>query len=134
MEVSIRYRGNVRFEAVARGHRVVSDQPAVNGGADGGMTPPELLLSSLGTCAGYYAAEYLRARSLSADGLEIHVSAGKALQPARLAQFRIEVTVPGLDAAHEAGILRAVKSCLIHHTLLHAPAIETVIKAVETVG
>lgn len=133
MEVSIRHQGNVRFEAVARGHRVISDQPASNGGEDGGMTPPELLVTALGTCAGYYAAQYLRARSLSADGLEIRVTADKALQPARLAQFRIEVTVPGLDAAHEAGILHAVKSCLIHHTLLHPAAIETVLKVVETV-
>ena len=134
MEVSIRYRGNVRFEAVARGHRVISDQPPANGGEDGGMTPPELLLSALGTCAGYYAAQYLKARSLPADGIEIHVAADKALQPARLAQFRIEVAVPGLDAAHEAGILRAVKACLVHHTLLHAPAIETVLKTDDTVG
>jgi uncharacterized OsmC-like protein len=129
MEVNIRYQGNVRFEAVTRGHRVVSDQPASNGGQDEGMTPPELLLSSLGTCAGFYAAQYLKARSLSADGLEVRVSAEKALQPARLAEFRIEVTVPGLNGAQEAGVLRAVKSCLIHHTLLHAPAIETVVKA-----
>ena len=58
--------------------------------------------------------------------------AEKALQPARLGQFRIEVIVPGLDARHEAGILRAVKACLIHNTLLHAPSIETVVRtAVE---
>lgn len=134
MEVSIRYRGNVRFEAVARGHRVISDQPVSNGGEDGGMTPPELLVSSLGTCAGYYAAQYLKARSLSAYGLEIRVTADKALHPARLAQFRVEVTVPGLAPAHEDGILRAVKSCLIHHTLLNAPTIEIALKAVETVS
>lgn len=134
MEVSIRYRHNVSFEAVARGHRVISDQPAANGGDDGGMTPPELLLSALGTCAGHYAVQYLKARSLSADGLEIHVTADKALQPARLAQFRIEVALPGLDAAHEAGILRSVKACLIHHTLLSQPAIEIVVKTAQTVG
>jgi uncharacterized OsmC-like protein len=134
VEVSIQHRGNVGFEAIARGHRVVSDQPPENGGEDQGMTPPELLLSALGTCAGYYAVQYLKARSLSADGLEIRVTADKALQPARLAQFRIEVTVPALDPAHEAGILRAVKACLIHHTLLHAPAIETVLRTVQTVG
>ena len=98
------------------------------------MTPPELLLSALGTCAGHYAVQYLKARSLSADGLEIHVTADKALQPARLAQFRIEVALPGLDAAHEAGILRSVKACLIHHTLLSQPAIEIVVKTAQTVG
>ena len=132
MEVTIQHRGNVRFEAAARGHRVISDQPAANGGDDEGMTPPELLLSALGTCAGYYAAQYLKARSLSADGLEIRVTADKAVQPARLAQFRIEVILPGLDHAQEAGILRAVKACLIHHTLLHTPAVETVFRSLVT--
>jgi putative redox protein len=91
------------------------------------MTPPEFLLVSLGTCAGFYAAEYLRTRSVAAAGLEIKVSAEKAKAPARLTQFRIEVMVPGLDAHHEAGVLRAVKACLIHNTLLNAPAIETVV-------
>jgi uncharacterized OsmC-like protein len=133
MEVSIRYRGNVGFEAVARGHRVMPDQPASNGGEDRGMTPPELLLSALGTCAGYYAAQYLKARALPADGLEIQVTAEKALQPARLAQFRIEVAVPGLDPGQESGVQRAVKACLIHHTLLSPPVIETVVRAVQTV-
>jgi len=134
MEVNVRYQGNVRFESVARGHSVVSDQPAANGGEDAGMTPPELLLSALGTCAGYYAVEYLKARSLSAGGLEINVAADKAAQPARLAAFRIEVSLPGLDPAHEAGIVRAVNACLIHHTLLHTPAVETVFKSLATAG
>ena len=127
MEVTIQHRGNVRFEASARGHRVICDQPADNGGADSGMTPPEYMLVSLGTCAGFYAAEYLKARSLAHGDLEVKVSAEKAKAPARLGQFRIEVTIPGLDPLHGAGVLRAVKACLIHNTLLHAPAIETVV-------
>jgi putative redox protein len=132
MEVIIRHLGNVQFEASTRGHQVICDQPPDNGGSDRGMTPPEFLLVSLGTCAGFYAAQYLKARSLPAGGLEIAVHAEKALQPARLAQFRIEVIVPGLDPRHEAGILRAVKACLVHNTLLNAPAIETVVRtAVE---
>jgi len=128
MEVTVQYQGNVKFEATARGHRVVSDQPPANGGADSGMTPPELLLASLGTCAGFYAAQYLRLHSLPSEGLEIKVTAEKAKQPARLGQFRIEVVAPGLDSQHEAGVLRAVHACLIHNTLLNTPAIETVVR------
>lgn len=124
MEVIVHHRGGVRFEAAARGHRVVCDQPAENHGTDSGMTPPEFLLVSLGTCAGYYAAEYMRARGLAAEGLEVRVTAEKTTGPARLSAFRVDVTAPGLDAGHEAGLLRAVKACLIHNTLLHAPAIE----------
>ena len=129
MEINIRHLGNVKFEASARGHRVICDQPLENSGADSGMTPPEFLLVSLGTCAGFYAAQYLKTRSLNTDGLEVKVTAEKAKQPARLGQFRIEVVVPGLDSQYEQGVLRAVKACLIHNTLLNTPAIETVISA-----
>jgi putative redox protein len=128
MEVKIQHLGNVTFAATARGHRVICDQPAGNGGSDTGMTPPEFLLVSLGTCAGFYAAKYLETRKLPVEGLEITVGAEKAAAPARVGSFRIEVSVPDLDAVHEAGLLRAVKACLIHNTLLHAPAIETVVR------
>jgi uncharacterized protein YjaG (DUF416 family) len=63
----------------------------------------------------------------------VTVHAEKLTQPARLGQFRIEVFVPGLDAHHETGILRAVRACLIHNTLLHAPAIETVVRTTAEV-
>ena len=128
MEVDVLYQGGVKFEAFARGHRVICDQPAENGGMDSGMTPPEFLLVSLGTCAGFYAAQYLNARSLPAADLKVTVSAEKVKPPARLGQFRIEVTTPELDEAHQAGMLRAVKSCLIHNTLLHTPEIEIALK------
>ena len=127
MEVVIEHLGNVKFAAETRGHRVICDQPPDNGGADEGMTPPELLLASLGTCAGFYAAQYLKARSLPSQGLRVKVTAEKALQPARLGSFRIEVIVPGVEPKHEEGVLRAVRHCLIHNTLLQAPVIETAV-------
>lgn len=128
MEITVRHLGGVQFTAETRGHRIISDQPVENSGSDAGMTPPELLLASLGTCAGYYAAQYMKARSLAAEGLEIKVTAEKELKPARLDRFRIHVKAPGVDASHLAGLERAVKLCLIHNTLAHAPSIETVIE------
>ena len=55
--------------------------------------------------------------------------AEKASAPARLASFRIEVTTPELDDHHRAGILRAVKSCLVHNTLLGGPSIEIALQS-----
>ncbi len=96
------------------------------------MSPPEFLLVSLGTCVGFYAAQYLRARSLPTEGLEVRVTAEKATQPARLDSFRIEVAVPELELRHQEGVLRAAKACLVHNTLLHPPQIETVLKRGQT--
>lgn len=129
MEAVAQYLTDSKFEVAARGHRVICDQPVDNGGSDAGMSPPEFLLASLATCAAYYAAQYLKARKLPAQDLKVRVGAEKAAQPARLASFHIEVTVPGLDGRHQAGILRAVKSCLIHNTLLAGPSIEIAVNA-----
>jgi putative redox protein len=129
MEVIAQHTGESKFEVSARGHRAICDQPVDNGGDDAGMTPPEFLLASLATCAGYYAAKYLKARNLPADDLRVRVTAEKAQKPARLASFRIEVSIGQLDPRHEEGVLRAAKTCLIHNTLLAAPAIEIVVHA-----
>jgi putative redox protein len=113
-----------KFETIVGKHRIVTDQLVSDGGGDVGPTPPELLLASLGACAGHYAVEYLHARNLPLTGLEIWVSASKATNPARLASFRVEVNLPGIEERHQQGLLRAVKACLIHNTLKTSPAIE----------
>ncbi len=129
MEVTAKYLGGTQFDAIARGKHVICDQPVHNGGSDEGMSPPEFLLASLATCAAYYAAQYLNTRHLPAEDLEVRVTAEKGSQPARLAAFRIEVTAPGLDDRHQAGVLRAAKACLVHNTLLEAPEIEVTVKS-----
>src|SRR5688500_17065497 len=123
MEVFVSHLDRKRFEVSARGHQILTDQPLYNGGADTGMTPLELLLAALGTCIATYAAEYLGARSLLLDGLAVRVEAEKAAKPARLASFSATVCVPSLDEKHQAGLLRAVQSCLVHNTLTHTASI-----------
>ena len=124
MEIRIEHLNNSKFTATVRGHRLVCDQPPSNGGADEGPTPPEFLLASLGTCAGFYAASYMKNHGLTLP-LAVSVKAEKASAPARLAKFQIEIDCPGLPHEHETGLLRSVNACLIKNTLMHPPAIET---------
>lgn len=125
LEVVVNHLGAVQFEAKARQHTVYCDQPAENGGFDEGMTPPEFLLAALGTCAGYYAVQYLKARSLPSQGLRVRTTAEKVQGPARIGEMKIDVEYPvELEARHREGVLRAVHNCLIHNTLLHPPKIE----------
>ncbi len=132
MEVVINHLGDVQFEVKARNHTVYCDQPADAGGYDEGMTPPELLLASLATCAGYYAVEYLKTRDLPKEGVRVKISAEKAKNPARLAKFLIDVEAPELtDPQHIEGVRRSVEKCLIKNTLLVAPEIELGIRALE---
>jgi putative redox protein len=129
-----RHLSGKKFETRVGEHLVITDQPIAGGGTDAGPTPPELLLAALGSCAGHYAVEYLQTRSLSAQDLEIRVSAAKDTSPARLASFLIEVNVPGIDERHQQGLFRAVKTCLIHNTLLAGPTLEVVVTAAQTLS
>ncbi len=134
MEVTVRHLGKVKFEIAARKHVVVSDQPQESGGDDGGMTPPELFLASLGSCAAFYAVAYLKKKGLAQEGVEVRVTAGKAGPPARLDNFKIEVEIPlPLSEADRAGVDQAVHHCLIHSTLLHPPTIEIELHTPATV-
>jgi uncharacterized OsmC-like protein len=128
MELTVNYMGAAQFEAIARGHRVYCDQPLDNGGADEAMTPPEFLLASIGTCAAYYAVQYLLARNLPARELKVRVAAEKAFKPARLSRFRIDVEAPGVDDPkdHE-GLRRSVDKCLVKQTLVSPPEFEIAI-------
>lgn len=124
MEVTVEHLGAVQFAIKAGKHTIVSDQPAENGGFDEGMTPPELMLASLGSCAGFYAAQYLKKKGLATEGTVVRVFAEKAKNPARLDNFKIEVDVPvSLDEEHRKGVEEAVHHCLIHNTLQHPPTI-----------
>ena len=129
LEVSVEHLGAVQFEIKTRGLSIVCDQPEENGGFNEGMTPPELMLASLGSCAAFYAVDYVKRQKLAVDGLKVQVTATKAKNPARLDSFKIDVDVPAILSEEQVkGMEDAVHRCLIHNTLLHPPMITLAVK------
>ena len=125
MEVLVEHLGAVQFQVTARQHTIICDQPPENGGHDEGMTPPEFLLASLGACAGFYAAAYLKKHKLATEGTMVRVTAEKQKDPARLDNFQIRIDLPvELNAQHRKGVEESVHHCLIHNTLRTLPLIE----------
>ena len=130
MEVKVIHAGKTKFQIQARQHIIECDQPVENGGDDSAMTPPEIFLASLGSCAAFYAAQYLSSRKLADHGLEVSVTAEKLRDPARLGNFVIKVESPvSLTADQTVAMERSVHRCLIHQTMLQLPQV-----AIEIVG
>jgi uncharacterized OsmC-like protein len=73
MEVKGTTLDKVKFAVQARSHTIVCDQPTKNCGGDSGMTPPEIMLASLGSCAAFYAVQYLKTRNLAMGGVEASI-------------------------------------------------------------
>jgi uncharacterized OsmC-like protein len=133
MEVKITHLDRVKFAIQSRSHSILCDQPLENGGEDSGMTPPELLLASLGSCAAFYAVQYLKTRNLAENGVEVSVTAEKLKSPARLGNFQIHVACPvSLTEEQTEGLMRSVHHCLIHNTLLSPPEIAIDLAIKET--
>ena len=133
MEVTITHLDKVKFAIHSRSHSIICDQPTENGGEDSGMTPPELLLASLGSCAAFYAVQYLKTRNLAETGVEVTVTAEKLKQPARVGNFRIHVVCPvSLTEEQTGGLMRSVHHCLVHNTLLTPPEIAIELTTKET--
>ena len=134
MEVKVSHLGQVKFNIQSRSHSILCDQPVDNGGEDSAMTPPELMLASLGSCAAFYAVQYLKARNLAQSGVEVSVTAEKLKHPARLGNFNIHVECPvPLTEEQKEGLMRSVHHCLIHNTLLAPPEIKIELAVPEPV-
>lgn len=135
MEVHVKQLDGVKFSVRARTHTIICDQPEENGGKDAGMTPPEFLLASLGSCAAFYAVEYLRTRNLATGGVEVSVTAEKLKGPARLGNFSICVDSPVcLTTEQHQGLTRAVEHCLVKNTLLSPAQIEIQLQVPNPAG
>jgi len=122
--IKVKYLGDEKFSAETRGHTVMTDQPIEKGGSDTGMTPPELLASSLGTCIGVYVAPYLKQIGVDPTGTTVEVEYETANEPRRIGKFRAKVSVPaGIPENRRAAVHRVAEHCLIHQTLSMQPEI-----------
>jgi putative redox protein len=123
MIVSVQKLGHSSFVIHARNHMLVSDQPELQGGTDAGMTPPELLLASLGTCVAYYVAEFCAARHLDCEA-GVTVRGEIMHNPGRIGAIDIDVTLPvNLSSERLNALLRTATHCTIHNTLTCPPEI-----------
>jgi uncharacterized OsmC-like protein len=135
MHVVVERAGDVAFVIESRGHRLISDQPRSSGGTDNGMTPPELLLASLGTCVGYYVTRYCGARNLDCGNLRLTIAGEIGHHPGRIGAITIDVEMPpDLGPEQLDAVMRVAKHCTIHNTLTHPPEIEIRIHAPARMG
>ncbi len=128
-KLTARFKGGAAFNIECRGHSVVSDQPTSNGGEDSGMTPPEFFAGSLASCIGFYVARYCQQAGIDCDGLIVDCDWSVAEDaPRRIAEFTVDVDLPGLPEKRRRAVERVASSCLIHATLHHTPEININLK------
>lgn len=117
LKIFMQHTGGARFTAEARHHRVVLDQPAEDGATDQGMSPAELLLVALGGCVGQCVAQYLSARRLSCEGLQISVEAVPSSRSLHLGDFHVEVLAPTLNERQLRALEKSFPAGLVQNAI-----------------
>ena len=121
--VTVRHVDGDAYAITARGHAMLTDQPAADGGTDAAATPTELLVASLASCVAFYTGRYLVRHGLDRAGLAVTAEFAMAAgRPARVGAVRLRITVPGGVPPQRTDALLAVAShCTVHNTLRQQP-------------
>lgn len=96
-----------------------------------GITPPDALLASLGTCVGVYVRKYVEGAKLALSEFNVSVDADFSKEtPVCFRKINVNVDLKGtqLDDRRMKAMHEFVKNCPVHNTIKNNPEIEIKIK------
>lgn len=122
--MEIRFLSTTKMEINHGKHNVISDQPAYGGGKDEGMTPVDMLVSSLGACIAVFIAGILSRRKVDLSKCSLSLDWEMADNPRRVGKIGVKINLPeGLSEADRETVMKAANKCTVHNTLHHPPEI-----------
>lgn len=96
-----------------------------------GITPPDTLLASLGTCVGVYVRKYAEDTKLTLPEFDISVDADLCKEtPVCFKKINVNVDLNGtqLDDRRLKAMHEFVKNCPVHNTIKNNPEVEIKIR------
>lgn len=92
-----------------------------------GVTPPDALLASLGTCIGVYLRKYTEGLKIPLPEFDIRVSA-EFSQDKHIGfrKIQVEIDLKGavIEERKRSHMMEFIKNCPVHNTLKNPPEIE----------
>lgn len=121
MKLTASYHGGTRYDITSGKHRVVTDQPAEDGGQDAGMSPVELFVGSVASCVAYFVGQFCARHNISRDGLSIEADWDMAENPHRVGRIDVIIHLPHRIAAElKDRLLKVAHGCTVHQSIASA--------------
>jgi len=107
-------------------HRILADEPVINGGADTGIDPQSLLLASLGSCTAITLRMYLDRKQWPVHEISVNV---ELISTDLMQSIKCHISYEGeLSVDQELRLIQIANACPIHKILAKSMVIETTIK------
>lgn len=127
MEITLRFAGNKRVDALFGDRVVHTDQGPEHGGEGSAPEPFQLFLASLASCAGVYVLGFCQARDLPTDGIQL-VQRHDFSEDGRLRRVTMQISVPAdFPSKYVPALERVAAKCTVKRVIQEAP--EFVIEA-----
>lgn len=124
MSFEVSFPGGVAVEATFRGHTIRTDQPEPLG-ANSAMSPFDLFMASIATCAGFYALRFCQERNIDTDGLGVTLEPVRVPERKGVAKMKIDLRLPaGFPDKYREAVIRAVDQCAVKKNILEPPEFE----------
>ena len=124
MKLSVAYQGGARYDILSDRHRIVTDQPVEDGGADAGMSPVELFVGSVASCVGYFVGQFCARHDISREGLKVDAEWTIAEAPHRVGQIQLAIRLPHrVTPELRERLLKVAHGCTVHQSIVVPAAI-----------
>ena len=122
MHMDISFPGGKKVNSTYKGFTVATDQPKDEGGDGSAPEPYDLVLASLGTCAGVYVLYFCEERKIDTSGIKMTLHAEKNEKTHLFEDIRIQIDLPsGFPAKYKGAVIRAAQLCTVKRSFAHPP-------------
>ncbi|WP_303720634.1 OsmC family protein [Malonomonas rubra] len=122
MSIQISFPGGVAVAAQVGDFEILTDQPVTSGGQGQAPSPYDFFLSSIGTCAGFFALQFCRQRELPTEGLGLTLDIKRDPETRALLKVMIDIHLPeGFPEKYQRAIIRATEQCSVKKALSAPP-------------
>jgi ribosomal protein S12 methylthiotransferase accessory factor len=127
MAMEVTFPGGIAVNALYKGFTIPTDQPEKSGGKNSAPSPFDLFMTSIGTCAGFFALRFCQQRELDTTGLKLNLDAERDAEQHRVTKIKIEIQLPqGFPDKYKKAIIRAADQCPVKRHILEPPEFEVV--------
>lgn len=120
-DLTITLPGGRRIDAQVGKHTVHTDQPLDNGGEDTAVSPFQLFLAAIGTCAGIFIQGFCAKRGIPTENIRVHQH-NSYNEEGVLVGVDLEVELPpDFPEKYREAVLRTVEGCSVKKAIQAQP-------------
>ncbi len=125
--IDVTFPKGKQVNANIKGFDILADQPVRAGGDGEAPGPFDFFLSSIASCAGFYASSFCQSREIDTTGMSLELLRKVDPETRMVSDIQIKLNLPeGFPRKYSKAIIKAMDQCSVKKHLVQPPMIETI--------